>query len=200
MRANEQVIGVLETIAQKYGRFHRGRIEHLQIADPKDLPRLKPAGIVASMQPTHQTSDRTMAEARLGPNRLGGAYAWASILKLGVPLAFGSDFPVESPDPFPGLMAAISRQDLQGRACRRLAPAGKADARTSAPRLHPRRGLCRLHRKDDRARSNRANGPTSSSSTAIRPPSRRKRLARTMVLETWVGGEKVFSGSPAPAR
>ena len=93
----------------------RWRIEHFQIVDPADIPRLKPAGIIASMQPTHQTSDRLMAEARLGPERLEGAYAWQTIEKLGIPLAFGSDFPVESPNPFPGLTAAISRQDMNGQ-------------------------------------------------------------------------------------
>ncbi len=66
------------------------------------------------MQPTHQTSDRLMAEKRLGPKRLAGAYAWQSVLKSGAKLAFGSDFPVESPNPFPGLAAAISRQDIKG--------------------------------------------------------------------------------------
>jgi predicted amidohydrolase YtcJ len=113
--ANDQVIGVFEQLARRYGKDRRWRIEHLQITDPRDLARLKPAGIIASMQPTHQTSDRLMAEARLGPNRLGGAYAWQSVLSRGVPLAFGSDFPVENPNPFPGLSAAISRQDGNGQ-------------------------------------------------------------------------------------
>ena len=113
--ANAQVIGVYEQLDRKYGTARRWRIEHLQIADPADLKRLKSAGIIASMQPTHQTSDRTMAEARLGVARLKGAYAWRTIEKLGVPLAFGSDFPVESPNPFPGLSAAISRQDPNGQ-------------------------------------------------------------------------------------
>ena len=113
--ANEQVISIYEAMTREFGPGRRWRIEHLQIADPKDLPRLKPAGIVASMQPIHQTSDRLMAEARMGRDRLAGAYAWNSILKLGVPLAFGSDFPVESPNPFPGLAAAISRQDMNGQ-------------------------------------------------------------------------------------
>ena len=67
------------------------------------------------MQPTHQTSDRLMAEKRLGPNRLPGAYAWQTVLKSGARLAFGTDFPVESPNPFPGLSAAISRQDINGQ-------------------------------------------------------------------------------------
>ena len=112
--ANAQVISTYEQLSKKYGADRRWRIEHFQIVDPADIPRLKPAGIVASMQPTHQTSDRLMAEARLGPNRLAGAYAWQTVEKLGIPLAFGSDFPVESPNPFPGLAAAISRQDKDG--------------------------------------------------------------------------------------
>lgn len=113
--ANEEVITAYEKLGAKYGRDRRWRIEHLQIVDPADLPRLKPAGIIASMQPTHQTSDRLMAEARLGPDRLEGAYAWETIEKLGVPMAFGSDFPVESPNPFHGIAAAISRQGLDGQ-------------------------------------------------------------------------------------
>ncbi len=113
--ANAQVISVYEQLSKKYGRDRRWRIEHFQIVDPADIPRLKPAGIVASMQPTHQTSDRLMAEARLGPDRLDGAYAWQTVEKLGIPLAFGSDFPVELPNPFPGLSAAISRQDINGQ-------------------------------------------------------------------------------------
>jgi predicted amidohydrolase YtcJ len=56
-----------------------------------------------------------MAEKRLGPNRLAGAYAWQSVLKSGARLAFGTDFPVESPNPFPGLSAAVSRQDMNGQ-------------------------------------------------------------------------------------
>ena len=113
--ANAQVIGAFEQADKTYTGDRRWRIEHLQIADPKDLPRLKAAGIIASMQPTHQTSDRLMAEARLGPDRLDGAYAWQTIAKMSVPLAFGSDFPVESPNPFPGLAAAVSRQDMNGQ-------------------------------------------------------------------------------------
>jgi predicted amidohydrolase YtcJ len=67
------------------------------------------------MQPVHQTSDRLMAEARLGPERLAGAYAWNSILKTGGKLAFGSDTPVEAPNPFVGIAAAITREDEKGQ-------------------------------------------------------------------------------------
>src|SRR4030095_4731066 len=113
--ANAQVISTYEQLAKKYPGDRRWRIEHFQIADPADIPRLKPAGIIASMQPTHQTSDRLMAEARLGPNRLKGAYAWQTVEKLCIPIAFGSGLPVDSPNPFPGLAAAVSRQDMNGQ-------------------------------------------------------------------------------------
>ena len=85
------------------------------MVDPADLPRFARHGIIASMQPVHQTSDMRMAEARMGLDRLQGAYAWKSMIDLGVPLAFGSDFPVENPNPFHGLAVAISRQDAQGQ-------------------------------------------------------------------------------------
>ena len=109
--ANAQVLDAIDELSATYKGDRRWRIEHAQIVDGPDLPRFRAHGTIASMQPTHETSDWRMAEARLGPNRLDGAYAWATMLRNGVPLAFGSDFPVESPNPFPGLSAAISRED-----------------------------------------------------------------------------------------
>jgi predicted amidohydrolase YtcJ len=93
----------------------RWRIEHVQIVDPADLQKLGKHGIISSMQPVHQTSDRLMAEARLGQERLKGAYAWQSIARAGGKLAFGSDVPVESADPFAGLAAAMTREDAEGQ-------------------------------------------------------------------------------------
>jgi predicted amidohydrolase YtcJ len=113
--ANQQVLDAIDELAGTYKGDRRWRIEHAQIVDPADLPRFAKNGTIASMQPVHQTSDRQMAEARLGPSRLGGAYAWKAMLDNQVPLAFGSDYPVESPNPFPALAAAISRQDAQGQ-------------------------------------------------------------------------------------
>ena len=114
-KANAQVLDAIEELSETYKGDRRWRIEHAQIVDPADLPRFGKHGTIASMQPVHQTSDRTMAEARLGPDRLGGAYAWASMLKNGSVLAFGSDYPVESPDPFAGWAAAFTRQDASGQ-------------------------------------------------------------------------------------
>ncbi len=113
--ANAELLSAIEELSDTYKGDRRWRIEHAQIVAPDDLPRFGRNSIIASMQPTHQTSDWQMAEARMGEERLGGAYAWRSMLMNGVPLAFGSDYPVESPNPFPGLAAAVSRQDAQGQ-------------------------------------------------------------------------------------
>ncbi|PWG02447.1 amidohydrolase [Sphingosinicella humi] len=113
--ANAQLLGAIEELADTYEGDRRWRVEHAQIVDPADLPRFAEHGIIASMQPVHEASDWRMAEARMGVDRLKGAYAWRSMLEKGVPLAFGSDFPVESPNPFPGLAVAITREDAQGQ-------------------------------------------------------------------------------------
>lgn len=191
---NMQVISNYERLGQYCTSDCRWRIEHVQIIDPADIPRLKTVGIIASMQPTHQTSDRLMAEARLGPDRLKGAYAWQTIARSGVTLAFGSDFPVESPNPFPGLAAAVSRQDMNGQPpggwlpaervsfeqalagfTRGAAYAGFAEGKIGS--LDPG------HYADfilvDRDISN------------VDPQA----LARTQVLETWVGGKQLWARS-----
>ncbi|MHA7819207.1 MAG: amidohydrolase [Erythrobacter sp.] len=113
--ANADVLYAIEELSETYTGDRRWRIEHAQIVDTADLARFGEHGIIASMQPLHQTSDRTMAEARLGEDRLGGAYAWRSILEVGGKLAFGSDAPVEPADAFAGLAVAISRTDAEGQ-------------------------------------------------------------------------------------
>jgi predicted amidohydrolase YtcJ len=112
--ANAEVLAAIEELSESYKGDRRWRIEHAQIVDPADLPRLGQHGVIASMQPLHQTSDRLMAEARLGPDRLDGAYPWRSVMKVGGKLAFGSDAPVEPADPWAGMAAAISRTDAAG--------------------------------------------------------------------------------------
>ena len=113
--ANAEALDAITDLNADLPGERRWRIEHAQIVDPADIPRFKQLGVVASMQPIHQPSDRLMAEARLGPERLVGAYAWRSMEKAGVRLAFGSDVPVESANPFPGIAAAISRTDADGQ-------------------------------------------------------------------------------------
>ena len=92
----------------------RFRIEHLQVVAPSDFPRLVEHGIIASMQPTHATSDMPWAEDRLGSDRIKGAYAWQTVLHSGARLALGSDFPVEDVNPFFGIYSAVTRQDQKG--------------------------------------------------------------------------------------
>jgi predicted amidohydrolase YtcJ len=89
----------------------RPRVEHLQVILSRDVPRLAATGAIASMQPVHATSDGPWVPARLGAgtDRFRGAYAWRTVLRAGVPLAFGSDFPVEEPDPRAGIAAAEER-------------------------------------------------------------------------------------------
>ena len=113
--ADATVLDTIEELSATYKGDRRWRIEHAQIVDPADFVRFGRHGIIASMQPQHEASDRIMAEARLGPNRLTGAYAWKSLAASGATLAFGSDTPVEPPHPFEGLAVAISRQGADGQ-------------------------------------------------------------------------------------
>lgn len=92
----------------------RARIEHAQVLRLQDIARMARLGIIASMQPTHATSDMPWAADRLGERRLAGGYAWRKVLAAGGRLALGSDFPVESADPRLGLCAAVTRQDRAG--------------------------------------------------------------------------------------
>jgi len=93
----------------------RFRIEHAQIVSPEDFVKFQKYSVIASVQATHATSDMPWAQTRVGPERIKGAYAWQTFLKLGVHLPNGSDFPVESPNPLWGLYAAITRQDKTGQ-------------------------------------------------------------------------------------
>jgi predicted amidohydrolase YtcJ len=198
--ANAEVLSAIDELSPDYGGDRRWRIEHAQIVDPADIPRFGQHGIIASMQPVHQTSDRLMAEARLGPDRLAGAYAWRSIHAAGAPLAFGSDAPVEVPDPFAGMAVAISREDAKGEPFGGWHPletvtreqalaaytagaayAGFADGKFG--RLVPGERADFLVLDADPLMANPAD------------------LREIRVLETWIGGEKVYDvDGERPAR
>jgi predicted amidohydrolase YtcJ len=114
--ANRQVLDGFEYINNELGNQSelRHRIEHAQIVSLDDIPRFVELSLVASMQPTHATSDMNMAEDRVGPDRIRGAYAWQTFLDQGTVIAGGSDFPVEDVNPFYGLYSAVTRQDHEG--------------------------------------------------------------------------------------
>ena len=114
-RANTLALDILSrAAAEAKVENRRNRIEHAQILRAEDIPRFAQLGIIASMQPTHATSDMPWAERRVGRERIAGAYAWKSLLDAGARLAFGSDFPVEDSNPLLGLYAARTRQDAEG--------------------------------------------------------------------------------------
>jgi predicted amidohydrolase YtcJ len=115
-RANRETLDAYAAALHETPRAdHRFRIEHAQVLSLEDIPRFAELGVLPAMQPTHCTSDMRWAEARIGPERAAGAYAWARLRRTGVPIPGGSDFPVESPNPFLGIYAAVTRQDTSGQ-------------------------------------------------------------------------------------
>jgi predicted amidohydrolase YtcJ len=115
-RANTLVLDAFERALARGPRPDpRLRVEHAQVLADADIPRFRRLGVLPSMQATHCTSDMAWAAERLGPERLRGAYAWRSLLGTGVVIAGGSDFPVESPNPFHGIHAAVTRRPRSGQ-------------------------------------------------------------------------------------
>ncbi len=128
-RANRIVLNAYERLSIAVPGFRdlRPRIEHAQVVAPKDWARFPALGVVPSMQPTHATSDMAWVVQRLGPERANGAYAWRALAPELGRLAFGSDFPVESPDPLEGLFAARTRTKAGGKADEVLLPEQRLD-------------------------------------------------------------------------
>lgn len=194
--ADAEILTAFGEVAESFSGDRRWRIEHAQIVDPADFPKFGKHGIIASMQPVHQTSDRLMAEARLGPHRLAGAYAWRSIAATGAPLAFGSDAPVELPDPFAGLAAAITRMDEKGepfggwlpseRVTREEALAAYTSGAAYAGFADKRFGRLVAGERADFLLVDR--------DPMLATPAE---LRATRVLETWVGGARVYA-APGP--
>ncbi len=108
-RAVRMVLDTYQRVMdEKQRKRLRPRIEHAQVVAREDIPRFKRLGIIASMQPTHLTTDMAWAPSRLGPERIKGAYAFKTFMDLGTSVCFGSDFPVERVSPLRGIFAAIT--------------------------------------------------------------------------------------------
>ncbi|KAG9042408.1 hypothetical protein FS837_010907 [Tulasnella sp. UAMH 9824] len=113
-RANHIVLNAFEKALSEETKKLRHRLEHAQILTQDDIKRVGQLGIIASVQPTHCTSDMSYAETRLGPERIKGAYAWQSLIRNGANFTTGSDFPVEGINPLLGFYAAVTRLDEKG--------------------------------------------------------------------------------------
>ncbi|MCK4578441.1 MAG: amidohydrolase, partial [Candidatus Marinimicrobia bacterium] len=113
-RANRMMLDIYEALATGENTDVRPRIEHAQVLARKDIARFGKLGVIASMQPSHATSDMYWAEDRLGARRVKGAYAWRSLLEKGATICAGSDCPVEKIDPLLQIYAARTRQDTLG--------------------------------------------------------------------------------------
>ena len=200
-KANATLLTTINDLTHTYSGDRRWRIEQAQVTDPANWGLVaeiaRKGGVVVSMQPAHQTLDRVMAGARLGPDRLRGAYAWNSLKHNGAVLAFGSDTPVERPDPWTGMAVALTRQDDAG------APAGGWQPQERVDRLTALTGYTSAAAWAGFAETKfgriapglRADfilvdtDPMTAMPEAIR---------KTKVFQTWVGGGKTYDAEPEP--
>jgi predicted amidohydrolase YtcJ len=196
--ANRQVLAGFEQLRKELGGRSAGlrhRIEHAQVVALDDIKRFANAGVIASMQPVHATSDMNMAEARIGPQRIRGAYAWQRLRQSGARLACGSDFPVEEATPWAGLYAAITRQDAEGHppggwyGDQALTPVQALDCftRGAAYAAHAEKDLGTLER------GKRADFILVNVDPVTAKP---VELLSAKVSQTWVGGRLVYERKP----
>ncbi|PCG10285.1 metal-dependent hydrolase [Sphingomonas ginsenosidimutans] len=191
-RANKQAIDAIAELSATYKGDRRWRIEHAQVVDPADMPAFGRYGIIASVQPIHATSDRVMAEARLGEARLAGAYAWKSLMNNGAKLAFGSDFPVEKPDPWANWAAAFTRTGADGQPAGGWRPAeavtreqawwGFTGGASFAGFAEAKFGILAPGQRADFIIVDR--DPLAATPEALR---------QTQVIETWIGGQRAWA-------
>jgi predicted amidohydrolase YtcJ len=190
-QANAEVLDAIAELAETYKGDRRWRIEHAQIIDSVDLPRFALNGTIASMQPVHEASDWRMALARMGEARLKGAYAWKSMLDNKVPLAFGSDVPVESANPFPGIAVAMTREDAKGEPSGGWMPEqriGFAQALAAYTRGAAYAGFAE-DRFGTLAPGERADFLIVDRDISLARPAE---IRDTVVLETWIGGKRAY--------
>jgi predicted amidohydrolase YtcJ len=200
--AAAQMLDAVEAIADTYKGDRRWRIEGAGIIDPADLPRLAKGGVIASLQPQALGPGRTVAEARLGPARLPGAFAWNTLATGSVPLALGSAAPSFAPGPFAGITVAVTRQDADGqpfggwqpreRLTREVALAGYTAGAAYAGMAEGRFGRLAVGQRADFLILDR--------DPLLATPDE---LKATRVLQTWIGGQLAYKAadqSEAPAR
>lgn len=192
--ANRTALDAIDELSQTYKGDRRWRIEQAQIVAPADMARFGRHGVIASMQPQREASDRTMAEARLGANRVAGAYAWKSIAASGATLAFGSDAPAEPPRPFEGIAVAITRQGADGQPFNGWQPQ-EALSREAALGAYTAGAAYAMFAEDRLgriAKGYRADFLFVDTDPMLAPPDQ---VRKTRVLETWIGGQMAWSAA-----
>jgi len=197
-RANRMVLDAYAAAAEETDApLRRPRIEHAQVVAPNDRARFADLGVIASVQPTHAPSDRAWAGARLGPDRLGWAYAWRSLRDAGARLAFGSDAPVEPLDPIRTIHAAVTRRTPDGRPEGGWRP-GERLSRDTALHGHTR-GAAVAAGQADRVGSispgTRADWVVLSRDLMTIPP---EKIPGTTVLATYLDGRRVHTSADWP--
>ncbi|MTV40217.1 amidohydrolase family protein [Duganella radicis] len=190
---NRQILDAYAALIPQHNNVGlRHRIEHAQVVALEDIPRFKQLGIIPSMQPTHATSDQNMAEQRVGHERIKGAYAWRSFLDQGSRIACGSDFPIESPNPFEGLHAAVTRQNNAN-----VPPGGwyknQAMTLTEAFRCFTLDAAYAAHQEN--VVGSLEPGKWADFIVVDRDIFKivPEQLGKTTVLQTWMGGRRVYS-------
>ncbi|MEM9384527.1 MAG: amidohydrolase family protein [Pseudomonadota bacterium] len=192
--ANRMVLDAFAQVPPHERTVRRHRVEHAQIIHPDDIARFADLNVIASMQPTHATSDMFMAVKRLDPQRLVGAYAWRRLIEGGAKIAAGSDFPVEPANPFFGLHAAVTRRSRDGR------PAAgwiveEAMTRTEALCAFTSEGAFAAHAEDRQGRLDRGYWADFILIDAdpLEIPS--QEIWKIGVGATWVSGKPIYEAS-----
>jgi len=198
-RANRIALDVFEAVAKANGpRDRRDRIEHAQVVAPMDFARFAELHVIASMQPSHQTTDMRWAEDRIGRERIIGAYAWASMLKNGVRLAFGTDYNVEPISPFRGLYACVTRERPDGGPKNGWEPQEKISLADCIRAYTSGSAYAQFEegKKGELKEGEYADFIVLSNDLTKVPPAQ---FTKTRVLRTVVGGRTVYQANKSPA-
>ena len=195
--ANSELLDAITELGQTYKGDRRWRIEQAQIVDPSDLPRFGQNGIVASMQPARAVADRRMATARLGEARINGAYAWKAMLDNRVPLTFGSDVPTETPNPFVGMAVAMSREDGAGQPTGGWMPQQRVSFEAALDGYTRQAAFAGFAEKrfGSLIPGQRADFVIIDRDISVSRPAD---IRATQVLETWIGGKRVYMKGVKP--
>ena len=195
--ANSELLDAITELGQTYKGDRRWRIEQAQIVDPSDLPRFGQNGIVASMQPARAVADGRMATARLGEARISGAYAWKAMLDNRVPLTFGSDVPTETPNPFVGMAVAMSREDGAGRPTGGWMPQQRVSFEAALDGYTRQAAFAGFaeQRFGSLIPGQRADFVIIDRDISVSRPAD---IRATQVLETWIGGKRVYMKGVKP--